>query len=170
MNTQDTTSTPSCLKDKTMAMERRERVLPKKWNINDADLEEEFFRAFERGEKFQKEKTEIKLRNEIEHKFNRATTLSETLFNKIRTEFEADVTKLIINYSEMPCFQSLFILKKDFYLSSKMLELYNESNKLKSDFNDESFRIDFKFMIDSDKINYNLLESDGFVLNYIGTT
>ena len=42
----------------------------------------------------------------------------------------------------MPCFESLFIFLKDFYLSDNMLDIYRESNLLKQDFNDEKIRID----------------------------
>lgn len=144
----------------------KEKVLPKNWDIKDGDIEEEFFKAFERGERHGVESYKQTIKDGIKHRFNRAATLSETLFDKIEKDFKVDVKELILNYSNMPCFQSLFIIPRDFYLSDAMLEIYRESNKLKADFNDDNFRIDFKFMYDSESINYSLLEADGFVMIY----
>lgn len=144
----------------------KEKVLPENWDIKDGALEEEFFKAFERGEKHGVKSYKESIKKDIFHKFNRAATLSETLLGSIQKNYDVEVIKLILNYNNMPCFESLFILPKDFYLSEQMLDIYRESNKLKSDFNDDKFRIDFKFMFDSASINYNLLKADGFKMMY----
>ncbi|MGO3195482.1 MAG: hypothetical protein ACTIKE_15825 [Sphingobacterium sp.] len=145
----------------------KDKILPKNWDIKDSSLEEEFFKAFERGEKHGVESFKETLKKDIQHRINRAATLSETLHDKITKDYNINISKLILNYSNMPCFESLFIIPKEFYLSDQMLNLYKDANQLKADFNEyDTFRIDFKFMFDSPSINYALLRADGFVMMY----
>lgn len=146
---------------------RLAQVLPKNWDFDKDDLCTEFYKAFERGENYQKKNAEEKLEKEINQLFERATYLSESIFHKIKDEMKVDATKMMLNISDLPCFQAvIFVSKKDF-LSPKMSDIYKEAYKLKSKFNDSTFRIDFNFMRDSETLNHSLLESDGYILTYI---
>lgn len=146
---------------------RLTQVLPKNWDFEKEDLCIEFYKAFERGENFQKKNAEEKLEKVVNQLFERATYLSENMFHKIKDEIKADVTKMMLKISDLPSFQAIILVSKKDFLSSKMSEVYKEAFKLKSTFNDATFRIDFNFMKDSETLNHSLLESDGYILTYI---
>lgn len=147
--------------------EIKEHALPKGWNSEAIDdLQEQFFQAFERGEKFQRAKDQERIEKDIEHKFSRAMTLAEMLFHKVHKDFNTQIKKLSLRYCNFPKFEALYVIPSEFFYSDKMLDVYRTSNKLKSDFYDDSFRIDFRFVAENENLSFELLEADGFNLNF----
>lgn len=147
--------------------DRLSQVLPKNWDFDKEDLCLEFYKAFERGENYQKKNAEEKLNQQINQLFERATFLSERMFHKVKDEMNVNAQKMLLNISNLPVFKTIILVPKDDFLSKKMSVVYNEAYQMKSKFNDANFRIDFQFMKDSDDVNHSLLDSDGYILTYV---
>lgn len=139
-------------------------AIPKKWEGK--DIYEELFKAFERGEAHQRERDQKEFEAELGKNISKATTLSENIFHTASKDYLVRIIRAYLKVDAVDHFETLFLVDREDYLSEKLLEVYKKSHSVKSDFNSDDFRINFKFMPMSDNLNYDCLYSDGFTLQY----
>lgn len=138
--------------------------IPKNWTGE--NLDKELFRAFERGEEYQKKKDAEEWEERVKTNLSKATTLSETIFHTAYEDYKVKIKKALLKIDNIEHFETLFIVDRETYFSENLKEVYKKSFSIKKDFNCDSFRIDFKFMPSSENLNIELINSDGFVFSY----
>lgn len=144
----------------------RDKAIPKKWDVT--QLEEEFFKAFERGEDYQKKKIADDYIDSFHKNLTKATSLSENIFHTSFNDYGVKVKKVYLRPNDTCYFESLFLVATEDYLSDKMLDVYRKSAEITANFNDPNFRIDFKFMSYTKDLNIDRIHSDGFSYEYGG--
>jgi hypothetical protein len=140
--------------------------VPKNWDLS--KIEEEFFKAFERGEAHARKQDREKIHAALIKNIEKATTLSEGIFHTSKTDFGVNTEKAFIKVVSVNHYEALFAVQKSDYLKPQMLEVYKKSHSIKTKFSNTDFSIDFKFMPIADHINIELINSDGFIFEYAG--
>ena len=138
--------------------------VPKNWTGE--NLDKELFRAFERGEEYQKKKDAEEWEERVKTNLSKATTLSETIFHTAYEDYKVKIKKALLKIDNIEHFETLFIVDRGTYFSENLKEVYKKSFSIKKDFNCDTFRIDFKFMPSSENLNIESINSDGFVFSY----
>lgn len=138
--------------------------IPSNWS--GVDLEQFGWEQFQRGEEHQKQKTKDEFNAIIEKNIGRATTLSENIFHIAQKDYEVNISKALLKIESLYHFETIFLVDKEDFLSSKIKSVYEKSHSIKSDFNCDEFYISFKFMPFSENINRDCLHVDGFTLEY----
>lgn len=148
-------------------IEKKEFVMksvPKNWTGD--NLEQELFKAFERGEEYQKKKDADEFKSIVETNLHKATTLSENIFLSASKDYEVKIEKALLKIDDIHHFETIFIVDRKSYFSKQIKDVYKKSFEVKKNFNCDEFRIDFMFMPSSENINMESMNADGFVFGY----
>jgi hypothetical protein len=95
----------------------------------------------------------------------KAFSISENLYFDINTD-KFVIASLFLKANHISSFDVLFLVDLKHYLSDQRKKVYEIARNIKKSSNKDLFEINFSFMPTSENINYNLLESDGFVYRY----
>jgi len=138
---------------------------PVKWEKTTFDSND-MWMAFQRGEEYQKDKQNKEFEQTLSKNINKAAVLSENIFNTAINDYGVNVYKAFLRADSLKNFDALFLVELKDYLSGKFKDIYTKSHLIKSEFNDNSFHISFKFMPNSDDVNLDCIYSDGYMFAY----
>jgi hypothetical protein len=138
---------------------------PSKWEKTSFD-HNDLWEAFQRGEKYQKEKQREQFRAEMSKNINKAAVLSENIFNTAINDYDVNVFRAFLKADSLHNFDVLFLVSPEDYISEKFKDIYVKSHLIKSEFNDNSFHVSFKFMPNSKDVNLDCIYSDGYMFAY----
>ena len=138
---------------------------PVKWEKTTFDAND-MWNAFQRGEKYQRDKQEDEFNAAFSKNINKAAVLSENIFNTAKNDYDVNVHKAFLRADSLKNFDILFLVESKDYASDKFKDIYLKSHLIKSEFNDKSFHISFKFMPNSKEVNLDCIYSDGYMFAY----
>lgn len=105
------------------------------------------------------------LKKTFQDNLGSAFSLSEKLINVISSD-EFEVNNVFLKACDIASFDVLVIVNSDSYLSDNRKLAYSKAREIKTEKREDFFNINFSFMPDNGAINYQSLESDGYIFKY----
>jgi hypothetical protein len=122
-------------------------------------------KAFNEGFKKGFDAKELAFKNFFSLNLDKATELAEFLFKSFES-LNFKCNHLMLKPLDLRSFEFLFIVDEDIYLSPARKEVYKLIRKTKKESNSQEFRFECLIMPQSEKINFDLIISEGFSLKY----
>ncbi|MBA7547109.1 hypothetical protein ES705_39511 [subsurface metagenome] len=88
------------------------------------------------------------------------------MFKKLNTSLHMPCERFFVKMGEVEEFDVLFLVDLEDYLSEKLKVAYLESNKIKAECKEETFKINFIFKAFTKNTNIENIQADGFLLHY----
>ncbi len=109
--------------------------------------------------------TEQVLMKSFEDNMKKAFSVSETLCSKISSS-KFKINDVFLKANNISSFDVLFVVDAKNYLSDERKEAFSKAREIKKKKTEKLFAINFSFMPSNENINYDNLESDGFIFRY----
>lgn len=138
------------------------------WTKEESKLkysEDDLIDAFLRGKEAQANQTEQILLEKLVSNLTLAKDAGISLFGKLK-ETGIDCKKAFLRINSIAEFEILTVLAKENYENDTVSGAYKTARLLKKEVNNNSFRMWFSFMSESDHLNTERIISDGYYFKY----
>jgi hypothetical protein len=121
--------------------------------------------AFIRGKKAGRDEQKKILWERISENVNKATQLSERLYN-IAIDQKFKLFEIHIKAENISTYTALFLVDNEDFLSDRFRSIYTTARQLKNEAETDTFYISFSFTSKSEQLSEDCLVADGFFLKY----
>lgn len=121
--------------------------------------------AFIRGKKAGRDEQKKVLLERISQNVNKATQLSERLYN-IAIDQKFKLFEIHIKAENISSFTALFLVDNTDFLSDEFRNIYTTARQLKNEAETDTFYISFSFTPKSEQLSEDCLVADGYFLKY----
>jgi hypothetical protein len=141
-------------------------VFPENWKKEQhVYAGDDLIEAYLKGRQDGKNEITNILSNTFEENIKKATAIAEKLFNSAANK-KIEFTSVHLKSEGIASFTSIFLVRKDDFISDKFRNILVLGRKLKKELENENIYITFSFAIDDKGFSEKKLISDGYFLKY----